>query len=70
MVKHTQTICRRLPTNCLSVFGHFVGLTLEGLTEGDTYSAQSVNDAALIRGQHLFEVQLLIDEIWHVRKRI
>ena len=29
MVKHTQTI-RRL--NCLSVFDHFVGLALKGLT--------------------------------------
>ena len=26
MVKHTQTIRRLLPTNCLSVFDHFVGL--------------------------------------------
>ena len=32
MVKHTQTICRLLPTNCLSVFDHFVGLVLQGLT--------------------------------------
>ena len=31
MVKHTQTICRKLPTNCLSVFDHFVGLALKGL---------------------------------------
>ena len=31
MVKHTQTICRLLPTNCLSVFDHFVGLALKGL---------------------------------------
>ena len=31
MVKHTQTIRRLLPTNCLSVFDHFVGLVLEGL---------------------------------------
>ena len=31
MVKHTQTICRLLPTKCLSVFDHFVGLLLEGL---------------------------------------
>ena len=30
MVKHTQTI-RRLPTYCLSVFNHFVGLALKGL---------------------------------------
>ena len=32
MVKHTQTICRLLPTNCLSVFDHFVGLALKELS--------------------------------------
>ena len=32
MVKHTQTIRRLLPTNCLSVFDHFVGLALKELT--------------------------------------
>ena len=31
MVKHTQTIRCKLPTNCLSVFDHFVGLALKGL---------------------------------------
>ena len=31
MVKHTQTIRRLLPTNCLSVFDHCVGLALKGL---------------------------------------
>ena len=31
MVKHTQTVRRLLPTNCLHVFGHFVGLALTGL---------------------------------------
>ena len=31
MVKHTQTIRRLLPTNCLSVFDHFVGLVLKVL---------------------------------------
>ena len=31
MVKHTQTICQLLPTNCLSVFDHFMGLVLKGL---------------------------------------
>ena len=30
MVQHTQTIRWLLPTNCLSVFDHFVGLPLEG----------------------------------------
>ena len=32
MVKHTQTICRQQPANCLTVFDHFVGLVLKGLT--------------------------------------
>ena len=31
MVKHTQLICWQQPTNCLSVFDHFVGLALNGL---------------------------------------
>ena len=31
MVKHTQTIHRQQPTNCLSVFNRFVGLVLKGL---------------------------------------
>ena len=28
-----QTPIAELPTNCLSVFGHFVGLALKGLTD-------------------------------------
>ena len=32
IVKHTQAICRLLPTNCFTVFDHFVGLTFKGLT--------------------------------------
>ena len=32
MVEHTQTIRQVLPTNCFSVFDHFVGLALKGLT--------------------------------------
>ena len=31
MVKHTQTIRQQKPTNCLSVFDHFVGLALKWL---------------------------------------
>ena len=31
MVKHTQTICRQQPTNCLSAFDDFLGLALKGL---------------------------------------
>ena len=33
MVKHTQPIRWLLPKNCLSVFNHFVGLALKGLTK-------------------------------------
>ena len=29
MVKHTQTIRRQQPTNCSSVFDHFVGLAIK-----------------------------------------
>ena len=36
MVKHTQTIRRLLPTNCLSVFDNFVGLALKGLSCNET----------------------------------
>ena len=31
MVKRTQTISQHLPTNYLSAFDHYVGLTFEGL---------------------------------------
>ena len=34
MAKHTQIICRLLPTNCLSVFDRFVWLALKGLRDG------------------------------------
>ena len=33
MVKYTQAICRQQPANCLSMFGHFMGLALKGLME-------------------------------------
>ena len=32
MVRHTQTVRLQKPTGCLSVFDHFVGLVLKGLT--------------------------------------
>ena len=43
MVKHTQTIRRLLPTNCLSVFDHFVGLAFKllGFTIIDVF--QGIN---------------------------
>ena len=33
IVKHTQTIRRQQPTNCLSVFDYSVKLVLKGLTQ-------------------------------------
>ena len=36
MVKHIQTIRWQQPTNCLSVFEHFVRLTLKGLRKHPT----------------------------------
>ena len=38
MVKHTQTIRRQQPVNCLSVFDHFVGLALKGLSRNQKKS--------------------------------
>ena len=46
MVKHTQTIRRQQPTNCLSVFDHFVGLALTGLS--DPVLAIYIYDSSLI----------------------
>ena len=50
MVKHTQTICRLLSTNCLSVFDHFVGLALKGSKATDnslkTSVTQNLNDTS------------------------
>ena len=37
MVKHTQIIRRLLPTNCLSLFDHFMGLTPKGLISSILY---------------------------------
>ena len=43
MVKHTQTIRRLLPTNCLSVLDHFVVLVLKGLILEAKFGTVSVN---------------------------
>ena len=44
MVKHAQTIRRQQPTNCLSVFDHFVGLVLIGLIEYEIVKVQLKNN--------------------------
>ena len=38
MVKQNQTIRRLLPTNCLSVFDHFMRLALKGLITGQLFA--------------------------------
>ena len=43
MVKHIQTIRRKKPTNCLSVFDHFVGLALKGLITSFLYFLSLTN---------------------------
>ena len=37
MIKHTQTIPRQQPMNCLSVTDHFVGLAIKGLTQAGRF---------------------------------
>ena len=43
MIKQTQSIRRLLLTNGLSVFVHFVGLTIKGLITGKICSMLSEN---------------------------
>ena len=43
MFEHTQTVRRLLPTNCLSVLDHFVGLALKGLSKELISVTKSLN---------------------------
>ena len=45
MVKHTQAI-RRLPTNCLSVFDHFVGLAVRGLKSATSFTLKGLTSSS------------------------
>ena len=62
MVKHTQTIRLLLPTNCLSVFDNFVGLTFKGLNTGAILTA-SIKLGNLLRG-HSFMTSTKNDQIF------
>ena len=44
MVKDTQTIRGQQPTNYLSVFDHFVGLALKGLTKYNAMKRLILNE--------------------------
>ena len=46
MVKHTQTIRRLLPTNCLSVLNHFVELAMKGLNANNFHVCLSIRNVA------------------------
>ena len=43
MVKHTQTIHQQQPTSCLSVFDHFVGFALKGLSSNEVLRNNNVS---------------------------
>ena len=66
MVKHTQTMRRQQSTNCLSVFDHFVGLALIGLSTAPLSLEIKYMPVAFFRGntvcilifQHRFNYQL------------
>ena len=64
MVRHTQTIRQLLPTNCLSMFNHFVGLLLKELISSRK-SILLLFDKACIKGicteQRLSEIFSTVD---------
>ena len=49
MVKHTQTTRRQQVTNCFSVFDHFVGLVLKGLTHRECNSNTTENVTVIMK---------------------
>ena len=62
MVKHTQTICWTLPTNCLSVFDHFVGLVLKGLSIVTLPPHQTTTK---LLSAVLIKIKIWCYETWH-----
>ena len=58
MVKHTQTICQLLPTNCLSMFDYFVGLAFKGIILWDSAfivkTSKCKQSLVLFRGWFIF----------------
>ena len=58
MVKHTQTNRRLLPTICLSVFDHFVGLALKGLNIRIDHNYLSLKDFCKRVLERVFELEM------------
>ena len=71
MVKHTQTIRRLLPTNCLSVFDYFVGLALKGLNGTNFISLVCFCQDYIIRrlqheNEQIAKVKKFLDEKYFI----
>ena len=64
LVKHTQTICLLLQTTCLSVFDHFVGLSLEGFI---TFILLSISDMGL--GKTLQSICIMASDYYNLMKK-
>ena len=64
MVKHTQTIHRQEPTNCMSVFDNFVGLSLKGL------NPLPFNTWCLLQGHTYLNKPVAKSRRWRVTWRI
>ena len=62
MVKHTQTILRHFLTNCFSVFDHFMGLMIKGLTINSDLTFNFIRYIALIF-QSVSNAKFTIDKI-------
>ena len=58
MVKHTQKFVGKLPTNCLSVFDHFVILALKGLSVQQEFFMNQQKEL-FITEMNLFKNELL-----------
>ena len=64
MVKHTQTICRLLPRNCLSVFDHFVGTSLTEMR------AQKWKNMKNRKAQTFARIEPVVDSNLHRNERV
>ena len=62
MVKHTQTIRRRKPTNCLSVFDHITGLMIRGST-GRIWRNQKLEYGQSFKSFSLINKTCLLNQI-------
>ena len=64
LVKHTQTIRRQKPTNCLSVFDYFDGLELKGLIYRNQLLSGTYRSS---RSQLFFKIGVL--KIWQISQK-